>query len=88
MDYLAWVSVRVSMWNRNLVKDEDLTQWEWGIESVSVSLRNWEWGIDRMRVEVRESGDWVRVERVSESGGAWEWSSVCDLWILNKPFMK
>ena len=26
------------------------------------------WGLDRIRVEVHESEDWVRVERVRESG--------------------
>ena len=56
-----------------------------------------------VRVEVCESGDWVRVERVSERGvrvervsvwelrgwvrEAWEWR-VCDCLILKKAFMK
>ena len=79
MNYLAWVLVRVSLWNRNLVEDEELTEWEWGIESVSVD--EWEWR-GWVRVErVRQSGDWVRVERVSESGEVTcDWA--IDLWIF------
>ena len=66
MDYLAWVSVRVEVWNRNLVEDK------WRLRESG----------DRVRVErVRESGDWERVETEWEWKG-WVRVEVCESGLL------